>query len=58
MTQEEIQAVKDTGVCHEQALNWSYYETSGVGYASAICQNPTCFTKYTKTTAIINLDEV
>lgn len=56
MTQEEIQLVKQTGICDEQPLAWQYYETDGAGYVKAICQ--VCFTKFTKATVSVDLDAI
>lgn len=56
MTPEQIQAVKETGMCCEQALVWDYYETDEVGYAKAVCKG--CFTKFIRKTEVVNLDAV
>lgn len=60
-TTEEIQAVKDTGICCEQPLTWVRF-MDGTGVATPVAKAKgicaVCLTEYVKTVRVVDLDEV
>lgn len=61
LTQEELEAVKESGVCHEVPLQWSRFmdgtgQSTPVAKAKATCF--VCLTEFVKTVETVNLDEV
>ena len=56
MNKEEMQTIRDTGMCDDKPLQWSYFETDGSGFVKAMCQ--VCFSQFTKSVEIINLDNI
>lgn len=61
LTELEIDAVKETGICHEVALQWQkFMDGTGVDVAvpkaKALCS--ICLTEFVKSIEVINLDEV
>lgn len=56
MTPEEIQQVWETKIHCDIPLKGSYAETDGHGFVTAICEG--CFTKFKKSTEIVDLDVI
>ena len=55
LSNEEIQAVKDSGKCHDVDLVWALKTESTTEYVAAICD--VCFTEFRKSKPTpINLD--